>query len=572
MAGYDPITELSDSPYPEMRMVAFDSPMVAHDPPDRYLARMRGHGYDIPEHTGSGSLEFINRQNLGTDADGHRHVDFFGDFYNRILFAPNAVSFGNILSTSTQRLDLWNAYLEPREITDYVEPVVEGLTVSEPVDTPYTLAPLEEIEYVITASTSGPPQFAEEINWTIDEESYVAEITGQRVLLWPFPPNWGENVSERLSWMTDVITAFDGTEQRFELRSKPRREIEYTSMLHGNSVNHLKNLLFGWQNRKYALPIWHDKAAVTGALEAGGTSIPVPTEGRSFVEGGFAVVLKDEFNYEVVEIDNVVSDSITLTSPLEKDWPARVRVYPVNLAILPTSVDSQRPTANTIIVQTNWRSDPVETDPYIPDVPAAETYGDDYEVIYRKPNWAKSPDDVALYDYSLNDYDVGAFQQVPKEAFPRQRRQYQWVVRNRADMVDFRALLGRLKGRNTPVYVPTWFADFYLYDVIGANSSTMKIHRQDYDFRVGVRSTQNTILVRLRSGSRYLRTIVGTSESSEDYESINVDESFPEEIKPDDVQMISLVHLMRLDSDAVTINYVSNSVSTIEMTMITVNG
>lgn len=571
MSAYDPIQELSSSPYPEMSMPAVTAPTLAFEVATPALPEMRGSGWDFREDPGAGEWTFVYEEINSSNHAGHRFEGFFKDFYNRILFTPTKVSFGNILSTRTQGLDLWNGFLEAKEITDYVEPTVEGLTVTEPVSSPYTLSPLEEITYAVTVTTEGPPQFSENIEWAIDGEDYSTEVTGQRVLVWPFEPNWANSVSEKLSWLTDVMTAFDGTEQRVELRSKPRKEIEYTTTLHGNRVNVLKNLLFGWQNRKYALPLWYDKASIKEPLTVGDTSIPVKTVGRGFTDGGYGVLILDDFNFEVFEIDNVVDDSITLVSSIENDWPTHTRLYPVNLAFLPTSVSTTRPSSTTLSAQLSWQTDAVESDPYIPDLPAAETY-DDYEVIYRKPNWAREPQDVAMYDYMTLDNETGPVQLIPKEEFPRQQRQYQWLIRNREDMADFRAMLGRMKGRNTPVYVPTWFADFYLYEVIGANSSTMKVKQQNFDFMVGVAKTNNTILVRLKDGTQYLRTIVDTGEGDDDYESINVDSPFPVEIQPKDVIMISLVHLMRLESDAVTINYQTDSVSTVELTMTTVEG
>jgi len=519
---------------------------------------------------GHGSNQFTDLQVDSFSFAGHREPTYFDDLYFRIHFDPGQISLGNVLSVQTEEVTVWNAHLSSKTMTDYMEPTSQGLSVQEPVLPPYTLAPLEELSYIVTVSTNGPPQFSEEILWTIDGVEYSVPVSGQRVLVWPFGPNWDQPMTESLEWKTDVIRAFSGKETREALRSKPRRQLGYRTTLEGALVNQFQNLLYGWQDRQYAVPVWFDKWVMQEAIITGATQVPTETNGRSFFKGGLAILMTDSFTFEVFEIDNVESDHLVPLKPLENDWPRLAKLYPLNLAILPSSVPTQRITTRVMTANLEFRTDPVETDPYLPAIPATDTHSG-YEIIYRKPNWANPIPQEFESEYDELDFDIGTFQQVQRPSFPRQMRTFQWVLKNRQDIKSFRALLGRLKGRLTPAYLPTWHPDFLLADVTPSGNASLTVKRGQYGPLVGVPDTQKTLLIRLKDGTQFVRTITGIGQPDQYTERLTTNEPFPVEINEGNILMISLVHLCCLRQDGVTINYQSDSVATVELTTMTVD-
>lgn len=516
-----------------------------------------------------GVMAFSDPDILSVAFSGFREPTFFDDLYFKIHFTPGKVDLGNVLSAQTQEVRVWNAFLSDKTMSSYLEPSAQGINVTEPVSTPYVMTALEELSYTVTVSTDGPPQFSEQIVWTIEGVEYAVPVTGQRVVVWPFGPNWDQPLNESLEWKTDIVTSYDGTEERRSLRSKPRRRINYRLTLHGNELNQFQNLLFGWQDRQYAMPVWQDKALIADMVAAGETVIPVATAVRSFFKGGLAILIKDTYTFEVFEIAEVHDDSLVTVEPLEFTWNARTRLYPVNLGTLPSSIPTQRLTSKVMIGQIEFMADPVKTDPFIPDEPAVESM-DGYELVYRKPNWSSPVGYDMESDSVLLDYESGAVQKVQKPAFPRQTRRVRWLLKSKADIASFRAFLGRMKGRYTPAYVPTWFGDFEVTGVSGLGSFAITVRRSQYGSMVGVATTQFAVLIRMRDGRKIVRKITGVSSPNQESEMLNIDEQLPFEVNPTNTLMVSLIHLCRLAQDGVTINYQSDSVSTVEMTMVTV--
>ncbi|MDC8457816.1 hypothetical protein [Marinobacter sp. DS40M6] len=513
---------------------------------------------------GEGGNTFTDVQVYSFSFNGHRARSYFDDLYFKVHFTPGQINLGNVLSVQTEEIRVWNAHLSSKDITSYLEPSEEGVSVQAPVSAPYTMPPLEELSYTVTVSTDGPPQFNTEILWVIDGVNYSVPITGQRVVVWPFGPNWDQPMYESLEWKTDVITAFNGAEERRPLRTKARRRINYRLSLWDNELVQFQNLLFGWQDRQYAVPVWFDKTVLMDAVSEEDTYIPVDTTTRSFFEGGLAILMKDSYTFEVFEIDEVNTDHLIAKNGLENSWGALTRLYPLNLAALPNAVQTQRLTSRVMTGSVDFQMFPVGSDPFIPGEPAVETL-DGKEVIYKKPNWSSPVQYSHESDFEMLDYQIGAIQQVGKPSFPRQVRRMQWLLRDRSEIKDFRALLGRFKGRFRSAYFPSWFKDFELAEPSGLGAVAVKVKMSQYDSLVGASDTQNAILVRMRDGRKFIRKITGTSVFSGEVEQLNLDNTLPYEVTPTNVLMISLVHLCRLSQDGVTINYQSDSVATVEI-------
>lgn len=559
------------SPYPELDMITgFSAATGGFQVPAPILAYPESLGVATAVQLDSGNVSFVDMDVSSFAHVGIREKSYVDDLYYRIHVTPGRIDLGNVLSVQTEEIRIWNAYFATKDMTDYVEPLSEGVTVTEPVTTPYIMAPLGELSYIVTVAQSGPPQFSTAVLWTIDGVDYSVDITGRRVVVWPFGPNWRQPVNESLEWKTDIITAFSGVEQRRPIRSKPRRRFNYEITLTATEAQQFQNTLFGWQDRQYALPVWVDQWPLVTPVSSGDTVIPVDTDTRGFWVTGLAVIMSDTQTFEVVEVETINADNIVITKPLGSSWAARAKLYPLNLATLPTNVTTQRLTSRVMQSNVEFLSDPVNTDPYVPVLSAIDTFNGE-EIIYRKPNWVSPIQYVSEKEFDFLDFDIGGVQQIQRPTGAKQARQIRWLLKDRQDIKGFRGLLGRLRGRNGVAYVPTWFDDFTLYEAAGSGTSAIRVKANRYADFVGTDDAPQAVLIRLKDGTKILRNVIGSTDSFTGTELINLDALLPEEVNPGNVMMISLVHLCRLQQDGVTINYQSDSVAIVEMNMITVS-
>lgn len=490
------------------------------------------------------------------------------DFYNRILIEPSDLDLGNVLSTQTRLIRVWNGFLVNKTMSDFQRQGDAGTLVDEPVSPPYVMQPLEELLYVVSVTTNGPAVVNAELTWTIDGANYLASISGRRVVVFPFGPNWSSGVTESLEWRTDVLRAFDGSEQRRSLRTKARRSLEYRTQLYGKNAQVFENLLWGWQNRLYAVPVWSDKPRLIGDQLGGDTVLSLPTDTYSFAAGGLAIVFADPDDYEVVEIDSVTSGAVTLTRPLERSWPQNTLVYPAVLGHLPTAVPTQRLTGSVLQATMSFITSPVETDPYTPDAAAPTTY-EGLDVLTRQPNWVRSLDNTFDYKFDVMDQITGAINWDPTEDFPRILRKYSWLLRDRDQILAFRQLLGRLRGQAKTLWIPSWHLDFNVVADIGSADGAISVTNNLFEQLVGLDPARNRICLRTEDGQTFYRALTGVSRVGDELR-LAIDQPIGVSVPLSNVRALHLLMRNRLATDKVDIQWRSDEVAVVETTFTTV--
>jgi hypothetical protein len=81
-------------------------------------------------------------------------------------------------------------------------------------------------------------------------------------LPFPFPPDWSNTITERLSWLTAIQKSPTGAEQREALRLTPRRAIDYPLMLDAMERSYFDVLLAQNGGGKWWVPIPHEEVRV----------------------------------------------------------------------------------------------------------------------------------------------------------------------------------------------------------------------------------------------------------------------------------------------------------------------
>ena len=501
-------------------------------------------------------------------ADEAKSLGGNSDFYNRILIEPTDLDLGNVLSTQTRLIKVWNSFFVNKTLSDFRRQGDSGTQVNEPVTPPHDMHPLEELSYIVSITANGSAVIEAELIWTIGGVEYVATVIGRRVVVFPFGPNWAGGITESLQWRTDILRAYDGSEQRRSLRTKARRSMEYRLQLKGRDAQIFENLLWGWQNRLYAVPVWSDKPRLTADQSDGDTVLHVPTGTYGFSAGGLAIIFVDRDNYEVVEIDSLTGSTITLARPLENAWPVHTLVYPAILGQLPTAVPTQRYTGGVLGATVAFTGSPLETDPYTPDAAAPTTY-QGLDVLTRQPNWVRPLDNTFDYQFDVMDQTTGVITWDQTEQFPRIMRRYSWLLTSREQILDFRELLGRLRGQAKTLWIPSWHLDFTVVSPIGSADGFIAVNDNLFEQMVGLDPARNRICLRTEDGQVFYRALTGVSEVGGETR-LTIDTPLGVSVAVANVRALHLLMRSRLATDKVDIQWRSDEVATVETTFTTV--
>lgn len=492
----------------------------------------------------------------GRAISGQRQRAFVDDWYDRLHISPAQLDLGNVVSTQTGTVSLWNAYREPRTLLG-VAGLDEGIELSGQPAAPLTFAALQERLWQVAVTPDGAPVLDTALRWAFDNGDEAAlRITANRIVAWAFAPDWADGVLERLTWATDILQSESGVEQRRAIRLAPRREFEAPLLVEGRERQLLDLALFGWGSRIWALPLWPDIQLLGQPLAAGATRLACATGGLDFAVGGLALLRGESaFACEVVEVAGIDASGLDLARPTQQAWPAGARLYPARPAQLlePPSLTRLTDTAQRVEV----RFQLMEASDWPAVLPAT---------LYRgRPVFEQRPDEsqelttsVARLTSTLdNGAAIPRVTDVAGMAFPM--RGHRWLGLGRAERGALRSLLYALRGRQVPVWLPSHAADLTPVATVSAVATTIDVANVGYTRFGQSRPGRRDLRIELWDGTAFHRRITGSTELSADVERLALDSPLGVQIEPVDVLRIGWLTLCRLDSDSLEIHHETDS-------------
>jgi hypothetical protein len=495
----------------------------------------------------------------GREIFGFEAISYSDDFYHRIHITPSRLDLGNIVSTQTAAISVWNAYLAPVQLTE-ITGLADGIELTGQPDPQLNFNALQERIWSVAVTPDGPAVLDSALEWIFGNGDVAALVlTGNRIQAFTFIPSWENGIDERLVWATDILQSNTGAEQCRALRLSPRREFEIDVPVQGCERQAFDMALFGWSARVWAIPVWPDIQQLDAPVAAGAFEIPCDTAHRDFRANGLGVLRSERidsiFNFETVEIDSVAPGALTLKRALIKDWPAGTRLYPARTARMASAPEVSRKTdqMQTARIQFNV----VESCEWPAIMPVVTYRG--YPVLDTLPD--ESQDLTSHYQHLLLTLDNGSA--APKVtdtaglAFPV--NQYRWSHYGRAQRAAYRSLLYALRGRQARIWVCTHADDLTVIATIAESSSVIEIVNIGYARYSNGKTGRRDIRVQLHNGTVYRRRITGAAEVSADVEHLTVDAAFGVQIAPADIARISWMYLARQDSDALMIKHENDS-------------
>lgn len=374
---------------------------------------------------------------------------------------------------------------------------------------------------------------------------------GQPVL-WPVPPNWDQPVTESLAWLTDVVVARNGNQQKRQLRLAPRRAFQFAVVADADQRRLLDAVACDVGVRQIHLPIYPDRQDLAAPLVAGVNSIPCSTTGYDFMAGGCAVLWQSATVWELLRIDTVSPSALTLSLPTTLPWAAGTRLYPVRLARLSEAAKFNAHSDEVADATVSLLVD--EACDWAPVTPPTLYRG--VPVFERRPNEA----DAAAVSYARSaqtvDEDVGTVVYFDYPGMPFAGQPHVWLTVGRDDHAVMRGYLYALAGRAGQWWVPTWRADLRLIADAAAADNAITVAWAGYTVFGRAQINRQDIRIGLANGTVIYRRVL-TSHEGSGTETLTLDAPLGVDVPAGGVLMISYLQMCQLASDSVQITHVS---------------
>ena len=365
------------------------------------------------------------------------------------------------------------------------------------------------------------------------------------------PVDWGSGMLERLEWLTDTQTAFDGSESRIRLREFPRRTLEFGYGASGRDRQRFDSFLYGRGAKAFACPIWTDGQDLETPATTGDVLVQVATEHRDFQAGALVFLIGHDGEFEAAEIKEVNADSVELRQPLASSWAAGVTIYPGRIGRLPPSQAVARFTGDHVLGRFRVS---LEGDNEWAEATESTTYRGLPVMVYE-PNWVGNVDTDHLRKLAELDFGTGRRAFYDESKKPEIVQGMRWMLSTRERVAAFKSWAYTRAGKYRALWVPTWVPDLTLISNLGSGGTSFDIVNIGYARQIARGVHRRDLRIELKSGAVYFRRITAAAAVDADSETLSIDSALGVAITPASVNRISFMALSRMEGDGVELSW-----------------
>jgi len=479
---------------------------------------------------------------------GTKVETFLDDYYYRIHLNPLVIPLGPVLAPINQEFILWNSWFVSKTFTaiNKTNPAEFVLTGQA---APYTMQGLEYLDYEIDVPKDGSVEILSTITFDFASELPVLIITGTRIITFGWEPLVG--MTEKLSWLTQILKGKSGKEQRISLRYIPRQFFNLAVFLSTEQRQAtFESAIFTWQKLIWGVPVWAEWVEHSTTITAGAMSITIDTTFADFRDESMALIYQDQDNFEIIKIDTKTDSVLNLEAPVQSTYSGTKVIMPVRIMQMPTSIKGRQAADGFSHINCQFlATDNIELTGFTADetykgntVLTAATYTDGTQEIDHNAEITIVDSGTGKFNiFSDSDYNVVTQSHI----FKNYTKEECW---------NYRLFLHSLKGRQGLVWIPTFKADLVQTQFIGQAETTFTIDNIGLADNMGLNSLRTDLAFIFPDGTNIYREITGITESGSE-EIVSIDTSLGVDVSIGDCE-ICFLDKYRLASDEVEIKWI----------------
>lgn len=404
-------------------------------------------------------------------------------------------------------------------------------------------------------------------------------------------------ITEKYSFNTDIITSYDGHEQRLKTRQYARRLVSYDyNAMKPEEAQWLRAQLRLRQSDTLYIPMWHRPVRLASDF-LGGKFLNIERRDFFGLYGAEAVEIyhfDDVMGSRDVNVQKLIqeydysADTITLKTNLYR------RLSKINTWIYPLVRCNTQPTTEQNYVFSNGESvvmnfEDVLYEAGIP-LPTEVTYKYDYEsvrqfnrfnlpetylnkeVLLNSPQWNADGDASLTINKNVNRLDntSGIFKYDLKNASSYDVHRYTFLLRSRVMIDNMIKFFKNQAGMYKSFWCPSWANDFSPTRKLVAGTNEIIVGLSSLNMYYLSNTRKKRIVIFTNDWDNYIYEISGYAkftdpDTQEKYGKISLATNMTVDIPLEKVRMISYLNLVRFDDDELQIDYESDEVATVSV-------
>jgi len=361
---------------------------------------------------------------------------------------------------------------------------------------------------------------------------------------------------EKLSWLTDILLATSGTEQRRALRKTPRTTFGLRLLLDPIESAGLENEIFDGHTRAFGVPRWQEATTLTTDVSISDTAINVgSTAYADFRVGGLAVVWKSSAEFETLQISGITSTTLQFASEFSQAFVAPARVMPVATGLFDKRIRFRRFRRNLVAASIEVKI--LDNDQDLSDTSAFSSLN---SMVFLDGNnflAGVTISETMTRDIIVVDNLTGTPAQFSGVDVSRRGSSFSFLTTSRQGSWEVRQLLHALRGRQVSFYMASNKQDFDLQVDISSADQSIDVTDIGYTTLVNLRQPRNIIQVVKTDGTASLPlTIVSSSSPSVGVERLSfAPTTVGINATVEQIDRIQYVNKVRWDADSVQMSF-----------------
>lgn len=496
-------------------------------------------------------------------------ASFFGTFYNRVHVIPRIMALVDPDEGVANTFYLWNAFLGSVELTDIISADDEGLVLSFTAG--LVLADLELKEVSVIVTPAAPVAAVADYQFFFDNGSvspFTIDLLRTNLLLVsPETP-----IRETLSWKTDVLTARDGSEQRFGLRQIARQVLTYKVIYEDTRQERaVYEQLFARGNEAFSVPLWHEPMKLFADAVIDATQVLIDTLRYDVRAEDQIYIEHSDGTYEIVRVQQVQPDGLTvvLYGALLGNVSKLQRIYRVTTVNLPSKPALRRGAYQHLESNLELRVI-TDRDIFVGDaVPVEIGQGTQLRdriitsavytlggvpIVHARPLVVSGALEESFdWNFEIVDYETGPVEQITSYDFAKVTYDRTFHTKYPHQRFFISYLLNYMHGQRKPVWLPTW-QDELTPRIASLVGNIMTITDEQFANDFPANTSHRGIWIRWTAGW-LARRIVAVSKDGDGNSIVEIEPALPLDFPASPPYQVGHLVLARLGSDEVEIEH-----------------